>query len=80
VVREELRRILNIIADKTQNNPSSVVTDSAVIRESGLPESEARKYVSEIASLNLFIEGIKVGGADFRMLCITKEGIQELLK
>jgi hypothetical protein len=80
LVREELRRKLNIIADKTQDNPSSVVTDSAVIRESGLPESEARKYTSEIASLNLIIQGIKVGGAHFRMLCITKEGIQELMK
>ncbi|MFY9965660.1 MAG: hypothetical protein WBL44_09020 [Nitrososphaeraceae archaeon] len=33
VIRDELRKILNIIADKTESNPSSSVIDSAVIRE-----------------------------------------------
>jgi predicted transcriptional regulator len=78
VIRDELRKILNIIADKTESNPSSSVIDSGVIRESGLPESEAQKYINELGALGLITVGIKVSGADFRILSITKEGIKEL--
>lgn len=78
MIRTELRKILNIIADKTQSDSNSSVTDSAVIRDSGLSESEARRYINELASLGLLTAGIKIEGADFRMLSITKEGIQEL--
>lgn len=78
MIRTELRKILNIIADKTQSDPNSSVTDSAVIRDSGLPESEARKYINELSGLELITVGIKVNGADFSMLRITMDGIQEL--
>ena len=76
MIRNELQKILNIISDKTESNPSSGIMDSAVIGESGLPESEARKYINELAGLELITVGIKFSGADFRMN--TNKGIEEL--
>ena len=78
MIRNELQKILNIISDKTESNPSSGIMDSAVIGESGLPESEARKYINELAGLELITVGIKFSGANFRMLSITNKGIEEL--
>lgn len=78
MIRTELRKILNTIADRTQSDTNSSVTDSVVIRDNGLPESEASKYIKELSGLGLITVGIKVSGAGFRMLSITKEGIQEL--
>lgn len=78
MLRNAARNVLTIVADKTESNPSSAVMDVTVIRETGLPDSEARKYINELVGLDLIRLGIKVSGADFRMLNITKEGIREL--
>jgi hypothetical protein len=45
-LREAVRKILNIIADKTESSSSMSVMDTAVIRDSSLPVDEARKYLT----------------------------------
>jgi hypothetical protein len=74
MIRPELRKILNIIADQSKNDVNKAVYDFKVIQESGLPASEAYNHIRELASLELITIGIKVSGADFRMLNITKKG------
>jgi hypothetical protein len=53
MTRPELRKILNIIADKAENSTGNSVVDLVIIRESELPESEARKYVKELEELRM---------------------------
>jgi hypothetical protein len=48
MLRPELRKILNIIADKAENNINKSLIDLAVIQEGGLSEFEARKYINEL--------------------------------
>ncbi|MGC1132807.1 MAG: hypothetical protein WA941_08290 [Nitrososphaeraceae archaeon] len=79
----ELRNILNIIADKTENSTSKSVIDLAVIEESGLPESEARKYINELDGLQIITIDRRIGGADiegkpYRLINLKTEGIKDL--
>jgi hypothetical protein len=41
-------------------------------------QSQKHGNINELGALGLITVGIKVSGADFRMLSITKEGIKEL--
>jgi hypothetical protein len=49
-----------------------------VIRESGLPDAEARNHINELQTLELITVGIKVSGADYRIINITKKGVEAL--
>ena len=44
--------------------------------KSALPEEEVRNYLSQLDGLGYIIIGIKVSGADHRMINMTKEGLQ----
>lgn len=78
-----LEKILNIITDKTENSPSISVMDLAVIEASGLPESEARKYISELEGLQMITVGMKVNDAEkdgkqYGMLNLKTKGLEAL--
>lgn len=78
-LREELRNILNIVADLSHNNTNASVKDIGVIEEAKpLPAHEVRNHLDELESLGLIKHDIKVAGADFRHLSITTEGIRAL--
>jgi predicted transcriptional regulator len=77
-IRPQLRNILNIISDLTYNNVVASVSDTAVIQQSRLPALEVNNYLNELASSGLINLQIKVSGADFRLLNMTKEGLMEL--
>jgi hypothetical protein len=53
MLRPELRKILNIIADKAENSINKSLIDLAVIQEGGLSEFEARKYINELQGRQL---------------------------
>ncbi|MGA7367901.1 MAG: hypothetical protein WBX01_02140 [Nitrososphaeraceae archaeon] len=81
--KTELRKILNIIADRTENSINKSVIDLVVIQESGLPESEARKYVNELEGLGIISIGLKVSGAEiegkpYRLINLTTKGLEVL--
>jgi hypothetical protein len=83
VVRPELRKILNIIADKAENNINKNVIDLAVIQDSGLPESEARKYINELQGPHLIIieprpSGADIEGKPYRLINMTTKGLEAL--
>jgi hypothetical protein len=83
MVRPELRKILNIIADKAENNINKNVIDLAVIQDSGLLESEARKYINELQGLHLIIieprpSGADIEGKPYRLINMTTKGLEAL--
>jgi len=74
-LREELRNILNIIADLAKNNTENAVFDRSIIAETNnLPPDEVRNYLDELKSLGLIQEDKKPTGANFRLYRITREG------
>ena len=78
-LRDELKKILTIVGVLSKNNIDAIVKDVGVIEEAKpLPEHEVRNHLSELDSLRLIKYDIKVAGADFRNLSITKEGIKTL--
>jgi hypothetical protein len=72
---EGQRKILDIIAEKSDRNPNTSVIDTAVIQASVLPTDELNTYLGQLEGLGLIKLGIKVSGADFRLINITKEGL-----
>lgn len=64
MLRPELRKILNIIADKAENNINKSLIDLAVIQEGGLSEFEARKYINELQGRQLITIDPRVSGTD----------------
>jgi hypothetical protein len=83
-VREQLRNVLSLIAEKTHSNVDEFVPDTSIIDDVGLPKEETRKYLHELQSLDMIhIDQRMSGTADekgreYRMIGITKEGIKEL--
>jgi hypothetical protein len=73
---EGQRKILDIIADLTGRTLSTSTMDAVVIDKSGLPEEEVRNYLGQLDGLGYITIGIKVSGADYRMINMTKEGLQ----
>jgi hypothetical protein len=71
-LREELRNILNIIADLSKNNPE---TDSRAKR----PYEEMNDLLKELRLKGLIIEVFpKPAGIDFSLYRITTEGLNKL--
>lgn len=52
--------------------------DFNVIKESGLPASEVYNHPHELESIGMIKFGVKVSGAEFRLVHITTEGISAL--
>jgi hypothetical protein len=46
-----------------------------VIDRSGLPAEEVRNYFDQLEGLGYITKGIKVSGADFKLMNMTKEGL-----
>jgi len=68
-------RILKIVAEKSGRNPNTSVIDTAVIKDSLLPADELNAYLGQLEGLGLVKLGIKVAGADFRLINITNEDL-----
>jgi predicted transcriptional regulator len=50
---DELRRILTIISDLTNNDTNSSVKDTKIITEANRQSEEVEKYLNELQSLGL---------------------------
>ena len=76
---DELRRILTIISDLTNNDTNSSVKDTKIITEANRQSEEVEKYLNELQSLGLIKEdSSKTAGVDYRMYRITRKGINEI--
>lgn len=77
--REELRNILNIMADLSKNNTETDVYDHMIISRVNRPPDEVNKHLKELRLKGLIIEVFpKPPGIDFTLYRITTEGLNKL--
>ena len=78
-MRDELRRILTIISDLTQNDTNSIIKDTEIIAEANRQSDEIEKDLNELQSLGLIKEdSSSPADVDYKMYKITREGINEI--
>ena len=78
-IRDELRRILTIISDLTDNDTNTTVKDTQIIVEANRPSEEVDEFLNELQSLEYIKENkFKPADADYKLYQITKKGIKEI--
>jgi predicted transcriptional regulator len=79
MIKSEARRILDIVADLSQNDVKKDVLETEIISHSGLSYVEVRNYLGELEWLNLAKESSlpRPSHAEFRLWNITEKGLQE---
>ena len=78
-IRDELRRILTIISDLTDNDTNTTVKDTQIIVEANRPSEEVDEFLNELHSLEYIKENkFKPFDADYKLYQITKKGIKEI--
>jgi hypothetical protein len=79
MIKSEVRRILEIVADLSQNDVKKDVLESEIISHSGLPDVEVRNYLNELEWLHLIKEALpRPSHAEFRLWSVTERGLQKL--
>jgi predicted transcriptional regulator len=76
-VSQELRKVLETIADMTRSSVDKYVYDTVLIKRVNLPPDMVQKYLNELKSLGLIEISQRMTGADFALVNITKEGLKE---
>jgi hypothetical protein len=78
MIKSELRRILDIVADLSQNDVKKDVLETEIISHSGLPTVEVRNCLYELEWLNLVKEALpRPSHAEYRLWNVTEKGLQE---
>jgi predicted transcriptional regulator len=79
MIKSEARRILDIIADLSQNDFKRDVLETEIISNSGLSAAEARNYLHELEWLHLVKESSlpRPSHDEFRLWSITEEGLKD---
>jgi predicted transcriptional regulator len=78
MIKSEVRRILDIVVDLSQNDVKKDVLETEIISHSGLPDVEVRSYLNELEWLNLVKEALpRPSHAEFRLWNVTEKGLQD---
>ena len=83
-IRKQLHDVLVLTAELGHNNVNEDVRHTSVIDRMGLPEDETHRYIHELESLGLIKIQQRMNpttdekGREFRLINITREGLQEL--
>ena len=78
MIKSELRRILDIVADLSQNDVKKDVLETEIISHSGLPAVEVRNYLNDLQWLNLVKEALpRPSHAEYTLWNVTEKGLQE---
>lgn len=79
MIKSEVKRILDIIADLSQNDVKKDVLETEIISHSELPAVEVRNYLSELEWQNLVKESSlpEPKHAEYRLWNITEKGLQD---
>ena len=79
MIKSELRRILDIIADLSQKDVKKDVLETEIISHSGLSDLEVRNYLNELEWLYLVKEALpRPSHEEFRLWNVTEKGLQEI--
>jgi predicted transcriptional regulator len=77
MIESEVRRILGIVADLSQNDVKKDVLETEIISHSGLPAVEVRNYLHNLEWQHLVKEAMpRPSHAEFRLWSITEKGLQ----
>jgi hypothetical protein len=74
-LNEGQRKILSIIDEKADHTLDGFVFDIDVIRESGLPEGEARGYLDQLKGMRYIEIDLAITGANYRLINLTEDGL-----
>jgi hypothetical protein len=78
MIKSEVKRILDIVADLSQNDVKKDVLETEIISHSGHPAVEVRNYLNELEWLKLVKEALpRPSHAEFRIWNVTEKGLQE---
>jgi hypothetical protein len=78
MIKSELRRILDIVADLSQNDVKKDVLETEIVSHSGLSDVEVRNHLNELEWLHLAKEALpRPSHAEFRLWNVTEKGLQE---
>jgi hypothetical protein len=78
MIKSEVRRILDIVADLSQNDIKKDVLETEIISHSRVTAAEVRNYLGELEWLNLVKEALpRPSHAEYRLWSITEKGLQE---
>lgn len=78
MIKPEVRRILDIVADLSQNDVKKDVLETEIISHSRLPAVEVRNYLNELEWLKLVKEALpRPSHAEYRLWNVTKKGLQD---
>jgi DNA-binding IclR family transcriptional regulator len=78
MIKPELRRILDTVADLSQNDVKKDALETEIISRSGLPASEVRNYLNDLQWLNLAKEALpRPSHAEYRLWNVTEKGLQD---
>ena len=78
MMESHTRRILDIVADLSQNDIKKDVLETEIILHSGLLGVEVRNYLNDLQWLNLVKEALpRPSHSEFRIWNVTEKGLQE---
>ena len=83
-ILKQLHDVLALTAELAHNNVNEDVSHTLVIDRMRLPEHETHRYIHELESLGLIRIQPRMNratdekGREFRLINITKDGLQEL--
>lgn len=79
MIKPELSRILDIIANLSNKDVKKDVLESEIISQSRLSELEVRNHLNELEWLHLVKEALpRPNHKEFRLWNISEKGLQEM--
>jgi hypothetical protein len=79
MIKSELRRILDIIANLSQKDVKKDVLETEIISQSGLSDLEVRDRLNELEWLHLVKEALpRPSQVEFNLWNITEKGLHEI--
>jgi predicted transcriptional regulator len=79
MIKPEVRRILDIVVDLSQNDVKKDVLETEIISHSGLSAVEVRNYLNELEWLRLVKESSlpRPSHAEYSLWNVTEKGLQD---
>jgi hypothetical protein len=78
MIKSELRKILDIVADLSQNDVKKDVLETEIVSHSRLSDLEVRNHLNELQWLHLVKEALpRPNHAEFSLWNVTEKGLQE---
>jgi hypothetical protein len=79
MIKSELRRLLDIVANLSQKDVKKDVLENEIIAHSELTDLEVKNHLNELEWLHLVKEAVPTPNhEEFKLWNLTEEGLQEI--